>query len=131
MAWYTKIYRWLRVVIFVLLTPWLEKNHLKTAHLNVPIAFSMSRVIISFFAWGMYHQMVKAGIAGWPEATLCIALAFALPVLAALEKAKPAEVLEFGKAIIDRFGVGDVRKIGNLYKEDPETQVDREHEEVK
>lgn len=63
-----------------LLTPLLEKNVLKTASLDVPMVFSMSRVIVLSFAVAMLRQVWKAGIAGWPDATLAIATVLALPI---------------------------------------------------
>ena len=59
------------------LTPLLEKNVVKTIGLDVPVVFSMSRVIVLAFAVGMLRQLWRAGVAGWPEATLAIAIVLA------------------------------------------------------
>ena len=40
-----------------LITPLLEKNVLKTASLDVPIVFSMSRVVVLAFAVAMLRQV--------------------------------------------------------------------------
>lgn len=41
------------------------------------------------FAVGMVRQLWHAGIAGWPDATLAIAVVLALPTLGALERVTP------------------------------------------
>ena len=106
----------LRVVVLAALTPLLEKNVLKTFALDVPVVFSMSRLIVLGFAVGMLRQLWRAGIAGWPEATLAMAIVLALPLLAALERARPVDVLALAKALVNRFGVGGVRSVANLYR---------------
>jgi hypothetical protein len=99
-----------RTILLALVTPLLEKNVVKTLASDAPFVFSMSRVIVLAFAIGELRQMWRAGIAGWPEATLAIAIVLALPLLGALERARPAEVLELGKTLFSRFGVGDVSR---------------------
>jgi hypothetical protein len=125
-----QLYHWTRTVTFVLLTPWLEKNPAKSLRSDIPLVFSMSRVVASAFAAALVKQAWSVGIAGWPDATLCIALVFAGPLLAALDRVSAKEVLEFGEVLLSRFGVGGVRSVGSLYREDPETSVDREHEVI-
>ena len=105
----------LRTIALAAVTPLLEKNVVKTIGLDVPVVFSMSRLIVLAFAVGMLRQMWRAGIAGWPEATLAIAIVLALPVLAALERARPVDVLALAKALVNRFGAGAVRSVGNVY----------------
>jgi peptidoglycan/LPS O-acetylase OafA/YrhL len=105
----------LRVVVLAALTPLLEKNVLKTFALDVPVVFSMSRLIVLAFAVGMLRQLWRAGIAGWPEATLAMAIVLALPTLAALERARPVDVLALAKALVNRFGAGAVRSVENVY----------------
>jgi hypothetical protein len=102
-------------VVTALLTPLLEKNVVKTFGIDVPLVFSMSRVIVLAFAAAMLHQIWHSGIAGWPDATLSIAIVLALPLLAALEHVKPTEVLGFAKTLVNRFGVGAERTIANIY----------------
>jgi hypothetical protein len=99
-----------RTILLALVTPLLEKNVVKTLAFDAPFVFSMSRVIVLAFAIGELRQMWRAGIAGWPEATLAIAIVLALPLLGALERARPAEVLELAKTLLSRFGVGDVSR---------------------
>lgn len=106
----------LRVIAVAALTPLLEKNVLKTFALDVPVVFSMSRLIVLAFAVGMLRQLWRAGIAGWPEATLAIAIVLALPILAALERAKPVDVLALARALVNRFGTGAVRSLGSVYR---------------
>ena len=99
-----------RTILLALVTPLLEKNVVKTLAFDAPFVFSMSRVIVLAFAIGELRQMWRAGIAGWPEATLAIAIVLALPLLGALERARPSEVLELAKTLLSRFGVGGVSR---------------------
>ena len=130
------LYRWGRAVLFAVLSPLAEKNPARFAMVDTPFVFSMSRVIVACFSYGMFRQLQYAGIAGWPEATLCIALVYAIPILDALSKVSPQEVLAFGKAIIDRLGIGEVRQVGNLMdprlpsKHDDERGEHTEREDV-
>ncbi len=101
--------------ILALLTPLLEKNVLKTASLDVPMVFSMSRVIVLSFAIAMLRQVWKAGIAGWPDATLAIAIVLALPIVGALERCAPEQVVGLTKTLLNRFGAGAVRELANVY----------------
>ena len=104
-----------RAGALALLTPLLEKNVVKTIGLDVPLVFSMSRLVVLAFACGMLRQIWKAGVAGWPEATLAIAIVLALPVLGAIERVAPEQVLELVKVLIGRFGIGDGRTIAGVY----------------
>ena len=105
----------MRAIALAILTPLLEKNVVKTFGIDVPLVFSMSRVIVLAFAAAMLHQIWHSGIAGWPEATLSIAIVLALPLLVALERVKPTEVLAFAKTLANRFGIGAERTIANVY----------------
>jgi len=98
-----------RTALVATLTPLLEKNVIKTLSLDVPFIFSMSRVIVLGFALAMLRQIWRTGIAGWPEATLSMAIVLALPMFGALAHAKPAEVIELSKTLIARFGIGGSR----------------------
>ena len=104
-----------RHILLALVTPLLEKNVVKTLAFDAPFVFSMSRVIVLAFAIGELRQMWRAGIAGWPEATLAIAIVLALPLLGALEQMRPTEVLELAKTLVSRFGVGGVRPMASVY----------------
>ena len=104
-----------RQIFLALVTPLLEKNVVKTLALDAPFVFSMSRVIVLAFAAGELRQMWRAGIAGWPEATLAIAIVLALPLLGAIERARPADVMELAKTLVSRFGVGGVRPMASVY----------------
>jgi hypothetical protein len=108
--------------ILAIATPLLEKNAFKTAasrSFDVPMVFSMARLIVLAFAVAMLRQVWNAGIAGWPEATLSIAIVLALPILGALERARPDETLAFAKALVERFGEGATRQIGGLFALEP------------
>ena len=95
-----------RTIALAALTPLLEKNVVKTLALDTPVVFSMSRVIVLAFAVGMLHQIWHVGVAGWPEATLSIAIVLALPILGALERVKADQVVDFAKTLVGRFGIG-------------------------
>jgi peptidoglycan/LPS O-acetylase OafA/YrhL len=108
--------RHLRVIVLAALTPLLEKNVAKTLATDVPVVFSMSRVIVLAFAVGMLRQLWRAGVAGWPEATLAVAIVLALPLLGTLEHATPAQVLDLARSLVDRLGAGAVRSVGSVYE---------------
>lgn len=95
-------------VLAVLLSPFAEKNPVRALSSVAPIVLSMSRVTVAVFTAVDAYRLATAKTIGWPEATLAMALVFALPVLAALSKVSPSEVVAFGAKIIERFGVGDV-----------------------
>ena len=102
-----KIAATFRTAALAALTPLLEKNVTKTFALDVPVVFSMSRLIVLAFAAGMLRQVWSVGIAGWPESTLAIAIVLALPILGALDRATPEQVVEVTKTLVARFGIGD------------------------
>ncbi len=95
-------------VLATLLSPFAEKNPVKALSNIAPIVLSMSRVTVAVFTAVDAYRLATAETIGWPEATLAIALVFALPVLAALSKVSPEEIVAFGAKIIERFGEGDV-----------------------
>ena len=101
--------------VLALLTPLLEKNVLKTASLDVPMVFSMSRVVVLAFAVAMLRQLWRAGIAGWPDATLAIAIVLALPIVGALERCAPEQVVGLTRTLLNRFGVGAARELASVY----------------
>jgi hypothetical protein len=117
-----------RVLVLAIATPLLEKNASKTVaarKLDVPVVFSMARVIVLAFAISMLHQGWRAGIAGWPEATLSIAIVLAMPILGALERVKPAEAVALAKAVLARFGQGETRAgVGELLGTEPRKDDD-------
>jgi hypothetical protein len=115
----TTIIRRARIVAVAALTPLLEKNVIKTLALDLPVVFSMGRVIVLAFAIAMLRQIWTAGIAGWPDATLSIAIVLAIPVFGALERVKPAEVVTLANTLINRFGVGMTRTMGSVYSREP------------
>ena len=96
----------LRGVLLAALTPLLEKNIIKRFAVDVPLVFSMGRVIVLAFAAGMLRQIWHAGIGGWPEATLSMAIVLALPVFSALDRVAPERVVELAQSMIARFGIG-------------------------
>ena len=78
----------------------------------------MSRLVVLAFAFAMLRQIWHAGIAGWPEATLAIAVVLALPLVSALEQVAPDQVVSLGKTLLSRFGVGAARREGSIYTSD-------------
>lgn len=122
-----------RSITLALITPLLEKNPCKTrtiSRCHVPVVLSMSRVIVILFAAAMLVQIRRAGVAGWPEATLCIAIVLAIPLLAALERVNPKDALAFGRSLIDRFGRGDVRAVASVYATEPSKYDDHTDDSV-
>ena len=114
--------RMARAVVLALVTPLLEKNPSKTATFSlcyVPMVLSMARVIVLLFALAMLREVRRAGVAGWPEATLCIAVVLALPLLNALERVNAKETIAVAKALFRRVGVGGVRRIGSVVGREP------------
>ena len=96
-------------VLMALVTPLLEKNPAKAlATPGSAFVFSMSRLIVLAFATAMLRQLWQCGVGGWPEATLSMAIVLALPLLGALDRVSPEQVLALGGALIGRFGIGDV-----------------------
>ena len=58
-------------------------------------------------------------MAGWPEATLSIAIVLAMPILGALERAKPAEVIALAKVLVGRLGTCDGRRLRSVFAQEP------------
>ena len=107
-------------VLMALVTPLLEKNPAKAlATPGSAFVFSMSRLIVLAFAIAMLRQLWQCGIGGWPEATLSMAIVLALPLLGALDRATPEQVLALGGALIGRFGIGEARLNGSHYTGEP------------
>ena len=114
--------RMARAVMLALVTPLLEKNPMKTATFSlcyVPLVLSMARVIVLLFALAMLHQVLRAGIAGWPDATLCIAIVLAMPLLNALERVSAQDTIAVAKALFRRIGTGAVRPMGSVFPSEP------------
>jgi len=96
-------------VMMAVITPLLEKNPAKAlAASGSAFVFSMSRIIVLAFATAMLRQLWQAGVSGWPDATLSIAIVLALPLLGALDRVSPEQVVALGGALIGRFGIGEV-----------------------
>ena len=103
----------LRALALAIATPLLEKNAamiVVARSLKVSLVFSMTRVIVLAFAIAMLHQSWNAGIAGWPEAMVSITVVLAMPILGALEHARPADAISLAKSLAGRFGIGDTRR---------------------
>lgn len=109
----------MRAVLLALVTPLLEKNPVKALAADAAIVFSMTRLIWLAFAIACLRQIGVAGVAGWPEATLAIAIVLAPPLLSALERVEPKDVLAFGQVLLGRFGLGEARRLTNVYAEQP------------
>jgi len=96
-------------VMMAVITPLLEKNPAKAlAASGSAFVFSMSRIIVRAFATAMLRQLWQTGVSGWPDATLSIAIVLALPLLGALDRVSPEQVVALGGALIGRFGIGEV-----------------------
>ena len=106
--------RLLHRIAFALVTPLLEKNPLKSLAVDAPLVFSMTRLVWLAFAAGMLRQMAVSGIAGWPEATLAIAIVVAPALLGALQQVDPHDVLAFGQMLVGRFGIGEVGRTPSI-----------------
>ncbi|HTR77639.1 MAG TPA: hypothetical protein VMH39_06000 [Gemmatimonadaceae bacterium] len=112
----------LRAVAVAAVTPLLEKNPAKALAaraVGVPMAFSMARVIVLGCAVAMLHQIWCAGVAGWPDATLSMAVVLAMPVLTAMERVSPQLVMELARGLVGRFGVGAGRSMASVYSGEP------------
>ena len=100
----------LRAIALALLSPLLEKNVLKTVALDLPAVFSMSRLVVLAFAVAMLRHVWREGATGWPDATLAITIVLALPILGAMERVDPAQVVELARTLLGRVGIGEVRR---------------------
>jgi hypothetical protein len=117
-----KGFRLARTIVLALVTPLFEKNPVKVATFSrcyVPLVLSMARVIVLLFAVFMLAQVKRHGIVGWPEATLCIAIVLALPLLNALERVNPHETISVAKSLFGRFGIGAARGFASGYEREP------------
>lgn len=119
--------RFVQRVVEAVITPLLEKNPRKTVVLTANefrMVISMSRVVVLCFAVVMLAQIRYAGVAGWPDATLCITVVLALPLLSALEKLPPDATLDTFTALLGRVGRGGVRSIGSVFGTGPRRDDD-------
>ena len=105
--------------LLILTTPLVEKNPAKVLALRTPVVLSMARVVVLGFAIAVLRQIWRAGVAGWPDATLSIAVVLALPVVGALERVQPTDVLALTQTLVGRFGKGAVRPTGSVYPVPP------------
>ncbi len=115
-----------RGFVVATVTPLLEKNPAKTVSLGIPLVFSMARLIVLAFAFAMLHQVWYAGVAGWPDATLSIAIVLALPILGAMERVSAEDVVTLAKTLLSRFGEGATRSLGSLYPLEPSKYDDHQ-----
>lgn len=96
----------LRSMALAALTPLLEKNVAKTFAVDVPLVFSMGRVVVLAFCIGMLRHIWQASVIGWPDATLAMAVVLALPVFSALDRVTPDRVVDLASSLFARFGNG-------------------------
>ena len=92
-----------------------EKNVAKRVGFRTPVVMSMARVIVGAFAVAMVRQVWRAGVAGWPEATLSIAIVLAIPISSAFDRVKASDVVRLAGTLLGRFGEGGVRGGGSVY----------------
>jgi hypothetical protein len=93
------------------LTPVLEKNVVKTMAMDSTWVLSMSRLIAVAFAIVTLKEFWNVGIDGWPEATLGIAVVLALPIMNAIGRANPDEVVALTRVLIARMGTTEPNKL--------------------
>jgi hypothetical protein len=101
--------------LLIVTTPLVEKNPAKTLVSHAPVVLSMARVVVLGFAVAMLRQVWLAGIAGWPDATVSISVVLALPIVGALERVAPSDVVSLAQSLVGRFGTGDVRRAWSAY----------------
>ena len=106
---------WYQAIGLALLSPFLEKNPAKALAIDAPFVFSKTSILLALFAAAMLRQIWKAGIAGWPDAIFCVFLVIGIPLCEALTRVSPDKVLELGKVLLGRFGVGGTRQIGSVF----------------
>jgi hypothetical protein len=129
--WGKRAFRHARVIVIALVTPLLEKNPMKTATFSfcyVPMVLSMARVIVLLFALRMLEQVKRGGVSGWPEATLCIAIVLALPILNALERVSARETIEVAKSLFGVIGRRNARQVAGGHHAEPR-EVDEQRED--
>lgn len=97
----------LRTIAIVLVSAFLEKNPLKVAAVAAPVALSAKRLVAIGLAVVWSIVALSWGIDGWPMAVVGVALVFALPVMAALDRLPPDASVQLAEKIIDRLGGGD------------------------
>ena len=88
-----------------------------------------SRVIVLAFSAAMIRQIWSGGVAGWPDAALSIAVVLAIPILSALERVKPMDVLDVAKAMLGRWGIGESRPSSSVYDSRPSRWDDHSADE--
>ena len=111
-------------VLLAALSPLHEKNALKTVAVRAPMVLSMSRLIVLAFAVVTLRQLWRAGVAGWPDATLAVTVVLALPIVGALERVSPEQVTEVARALVGRLGAGEGRRIGSVYSSQEPSKYD-------
>lgn len=104
----SRVGRAVRGAALAVATPLLEKNARKTVHLGLPFVLSMARLIVVAFAAVLIRLTWRHGVPGWPQATESIAVVLALPILNALERVDPKDVVALASTMLGRFGIGAV-----------------------
>jgi hypothetical protein len=84
------------------ITPVLEKNIVKTAAMDSSLVVSMSRVIAMAFAVVLLRDFWLHGLNGWPDAALGITTVLAVPLMNAIQRANPDEVLAVTRLLLAR-----------------------------
>ena len=105
--------------LLIVTTPLVEKNPAKAVTTKAPVVLSMARVVVLGFAVAMLRQVWLAGIAGWPDATVSISVVLALPIVGALERVAPSDVVSLAQSLVGRFGAGGVRPAWSAYAAAP------------
>ena len=79
----------------------------------------MARLVVLGIAVALLHQISYAGVGGWPDARLSVAVVLVLHIVGALERISPTAVASVAGALLTRFGAGGTRTITNDYTEAP------------
>ncbi len=119
-----------RAVGLALATMIVEKNPFKRLGLNVPVVVSAMRVTIMLFTVVDLYRLATIPVIGWPDATLAIAIVLAHPLVSALERMKPEATVGLVKALVARFGVGEVARVGKVLNREPSKYDDHRQDRL-
>jgi hypothetical protein len=98
----------LQNILLILFSTLAEKNPLRQKETPGLIVISASRVVVVVLVvvWTICALRQPELLSGWPFAMLGVVLSIALPVTGALQRSTAAEILEYGKTIVERLGGG-------------------------
>ena len=79
----------------------------------------MARLVVLGIAVALLHQISYAGVGGWPDARLSVAVVLVLSIVGALERISPTAVASVAGALLTRFCAAGTRAIANDYTAAP------------